>query len=478
MQLQTRREIRSFLKPLEFSSWEALLKTVLCLACAQAVAFFPEHAGLEPAGRWTLFILVLAAGLWLSEAIPAFAVAILIIGLEIAILGRPGGVFAKDDQTWRIFVEPWSSPLIWLFFGGFVLAEGAAKTGLDHWFSSRVLSRFGTKPSHVLLGAMALTFCFSMFMSNTATTAMMMAILAPVAAAQGEDSSFGKVICLGVPFAANLGGMGTIIGSPPNAIAVGALKAEGVADVNFIHWMVYGLPPAVVLTAIVWVYLGRKIPKDTPPVDLTSLKQDSTELPMAPMWQRILVMMVFFTTVGLWIGGPFIGMPAAVVSFIPITVFSVTGIIGVKEIRSLNWDILLLLAGGLALGVAVARTQLAEWLVASLHLKSLAPLSVAVIMACACSVLSNFMSNTAAANVLVPIGLALGQTGGLTIVLALGMAASTAMCLPISTPPNAIAYSTGRLKNSDFLKGGAIVGVLAIAMIVTWILVLQKYVFR
>jgi sodium-dependent dicarboxylate transporter 2/3/5 len=268
--------------------------------------------------------------------------------------------------------------------------------------------------------------------------------------------------------------MGTVIGSPPNAIAAGAL--EGIAEVDFIRWMAYGLPPGLILTGIIWYYLKLRLPKDTRPIDLSAFRQQPDEK-MAPMWQRLLVMIVFFLTVALWVGGPFIGLPAAVVSFVPITVFAVTGIVGVKEIRELNWDILLLLAGGLALGVAVSQTKLAEWLVKSLHITALAPLSVAVIMACACSLLSNFMSNTAAANVLVPLGLAVGQGGGATIVISLGLAASTAMCLPISTPPNAIAFSTGRLRSSDFIKGGLVAGVLAIALIIAWVTLLQRYVF-
>lgn len=155
----------------------------------------------------TFFILLSAAGLWISEAIPAFSVALLVIAMEIYILGKPGGPFAESAKDWELFVQPWASPLIWLFFSGFVMASAASKTRLDRWLARHVLGWFGGRPSHVLLGLMMITFTFSMFMSNTATAAMMMAVLAPIVGSMDNRDPFGKAILLGVPFAANIGGM-------------------------------------------------------------------------------------------------------------------------------------------------------------------------------------------------------------------------------------------------------------------------------
>ncbi|MDA0745222.1 MAG: DASS family sodium-coupled anion symporter [bacterium] len=463
--LDTRAEINALLGRLEFSSGRALTKVACCTLLAVLLAFLPEHPGLTDAARWVLFILVLAAGMWISEAIPAFAVALLVIALEIAILGKPGGVFATGPNDWETFVRPWSSPLLWLFFGGLVLAEAAARTGLDRWLSGQVLGWFGNRPGAVLLGTMTLTGAFSMFMSNTATTAMMLAVMAPVLKTLEFDDPFIKALLLGVPFAANLGGMGTIIGTPPNAIAAGSLAATH--PVTFTMWMVIGIPPAILLSGITWFYLLKKYPCKTGRLDLSALRAPGTNS-ILPLWKRILVMAVFFLTVGLWMTGPFHGIPTPVVSFLPISIFAATGVIRVQEIRSLHWDVLLLIAGGLSLGVAVSETGLATWIVGLLPIGGLGSIALALVLAYLAATLSNVMSNTAAANVLVPIGIAIGATSQASIVIPIALGASAAMCLPISTPPNAIAFTSGKLNAQDFLRGGLLMGFLAPAIVVLW----------
>ncbi len=457
---------RRILDGLEITTRKEPLKFALSLAGAAALAFIPEYTGLSPAGVWTLFILVFAAALWITEAIPAFAVAILIIGLEIAILGRPGGVFAKTDEDWTMFVEPWASPVIWLFFGGFVLAAAAARTGLDRWLSRLVIGRCGNQPRWLLAGVMGMTFCFSMFVSNTATTAMMIAVTAPIIATLGSGDRFPRALLLGVPFAAGLGGMATVIGSPPNAIAHGILRST--QQINFLQWMMIGLPPALLLLAIVWAFLLRRHPAAAERVDLSALTTSEPFPRMLPLWQRLTVMITFFFTVALWMTGPLHGIPTPVVSFVPITVFTVTGVVGTREIRSLHWDILLLLTGGLALGVAVSRTGLAEWLVALLPVADWGPVAVVLALSYLCAGLSNFMSNTAAANILIPIAAALSTAAPAAYVVPIALAASAAMCLPVSTPPNAIAFAQGRLEARDFLAGGLLVGLIAPGLIVFW----------
>jgi di/tricarboxylate transporter len=146
-----------------------------------------------------------------------------------------------------------------LFFGGFVLAEAAAKSGLDRHVCRLVIGRCDSRPSLVLVGTMGITFVFSMFISNTATTSMMMAVIAPVVISLPKSQPFAKALLLGVPFAANLGGMGTVIGSPPNAIAVGVLQ-KGDAPVSFLKWSMVGLPPALLLIVVAYFYLMMRYP--------------------------------------------------------------------------------------------------------------------------------------------------------------------------------------------------------------------------
>lgn len=466
--IASRREIRRVIGrvegSLEVRTWQPLLGGLASVSAAAAVAYFPAYVGLSDAGRWALFIAALAALLWITEAIPTFAVALLVIGLEIAILGRPGGPFATNSEDWKIFIEPWGSPLIWLFFGGFVLARGIRNSHLDRWLALRVLQRFGSQPRQALLGTMLVTFLFSMFASNTATAAMMCAVLAPLIASRQGDP-FAKALLLGVAFSANIGGMATMIGTPPNAIAAGLLS--DVAPIGFARWLLMGLPPALVLLAVAAMLLLRKYPSTMGPMDYASIAGTDGEVSF-PTWRRLVVVIGGALTVVLWLTEPLHGISPPVVAFVPVTVFSVTGVINSEDIRSLEWDVLLLLAGGLALGVAVSRTGLASYLVSALSMEDTPAVVIALVFAFITAALSNFMSNTAAANITIPMGLALAVGCEAQVVVPIALAASAAMCLPISTPPNAIASSSGHLESKDFIVPGLILGLLAVVLSVAW----------
>lgn len=464
--LDTRREIRRLIGRLEFNSQRSLTKVFGCLIVAISIVFLPNYSGLTQAAQWTFFILVFAAGLWITEAIPAFATALVVIALEIAILGRPDGVFATSEKDWEMFVQPWSSPLIWLFFGGFILAAAASKTRLDRWLVRNVLARFGTNPTFVLFGLMLMTFTFSMFMSNTATTVMMLAVITPVVANLDKDDPIIKAIMLGIPFAANLGGMGTIIGSPPNAIAAGAIA--DVYPINFAEWMVVGVPPAILLGVITWIYLLKRYPSKTGKIDLSELLDNSYQSAILPLWKKILVMVVFTITIGLWLTTPLHGISTPVISFIPITAFAAVRVIGVDDIRKLPWDVLLLLTGGLSLGVAVSKTGLAEWMVGEFQFSTGVIIVVAFMFSYFATIVSNFMSNTAATNILVPIGIAAAVGFEPQVIIPIALGASAAMCMPISTPPNALAYASGKIAMKDFISGGLIIGILAPLISVLW----------
>ena len=466
----TRRAARRFLAAVEFDDTAALLRVLASLAVAGALAFLPDWQGLDPAARRCLFILLFAAGLWATEAIPAFAVSLLVIGLSILLLGRPDGVFAAPDEAdrWQIFIAPLASPLIWLFLAGFILAEAAARTGLDRTLAGLVFRAAGARATSVLLAAMAVTFVFSMFMSNTATAAMMIAVVTPLLRTLPAGHSFRPALPLGIAVAANLGGMGTLVGTPPNAIAAGFMRQAG-NELSFLEWMLLGLPPALALAAALALFLVYRYRSAGLVLDHSALRAVHESGPRAPLWQRIVVVLVFSTTLLLWMFGP---APAAVVAFIPITVLSVTGVIGVAEIRQLRWDVLILMAGGLSLGVAVTETGLAAWIVGGLPTEGLGLAGAALAFALLTTVLSNFMSNTAAANILVPLGAAVGlafggAAGVLPVVIALS--ASTAMCLPIATPPNAIAYATGELHARSFLAPGLALAAVTPLVTVAWV---------
>ncbi len=473
----------------EFSSATALVKILLCLIFATAVFQFAPGTTISPSAdlalradrvtgesevgkglpepaRWTLFILTFAAGLWATEAIPAFAVALLVIGLQIMILGQPSDTSGDRDIQWESFAATLGSPLIWLFFGGFILAAAAEKTGLNRWFACEVLRRLGSGPGPLLAGSMGVTFVFSMFISNTAAATMMLAVMLPVVGSLGPQDRFRKGMVLGIAFAANLGGMGTVIGSPPNAIAAGALTNIQ-QPIDFFRWMVAAAPPALLMLVLVWGYLIYRYRPAVKQLDLAAFAAASSPSKL-PAWRRILVVMVFATTVLLWLTQSFHGIASAVVAFLPICVLCAAGVLDADDICEIRWDVLLLIAGGLSLGLAVTETGLANWLVGQLPLDRFSSAAVILVLVYVTMALSNVMSNTAAANILVPIAIAMAVGSEAATVIPVAIGASSAMCLPISTPPNAIAYGTGQIKSSDLIQGGIWIGILAPLVSVVW----------
>lgn len=448
-----------------------ILRTLGCALFSAGVVWGPDlvgwglYDGLSAAGRASLGVLVFAACLWIIEALPAFAVALLVIGLQVAILGRPGGVFAEegDGQAWLMFVSPWASSLMWLFIGGFVLAHACSKTRLDRWLASLLLGRLVGSPALLVLGVMGVTYGFSMFMSNTATAAMIMTMTAPVVAGLPKDCRLGRGLVIAIACGANLGGMATLIGTPPNAIAAGQLP-DG-EKLNFIQWMGVALPPSLLLAAVAYAVVWR--------VWVKGQKSSGADLAEEPadakmLRQRLIVMVFFFITVALWMGGSLIGISAPVASLIPIVGLAVTGVMTAEDIRKLPWDVLLLIAGGLSLGVGVKETGLAEWL-AGLIPAGLPPLGIAMAFAMVGLFLSNLMSNTAAAALLIPLAGSLVEPDNTRLVMvSVALGCSAAMCLPISTPPNAIAYSSGRISARDFLIPGLVIGVM-VPITVLWL---------
>lgn len=450
-------------------------RSVVFVACLLASLFLTWLTGdspdLTPAARRALFILLFAVLLWVTEAIPAFSVGILIIGLQILLLGNPdSGVFAQSNKDWEQFVGVMGHPLIWLFFGGFVLAAGMARCHLDRWLASRLLARFGSRPGNLLLGVMLTTFTLSMFMSNTATSAMMLAMLAPMLAGLRESDKFSKALLIGTAVAANLGGMGSLIGTPPNAIAVGALaELSPSQDINFLQWLMIGFPPAIVSMLIGWQFILRLYPSDAETVSLNADTGSEPKNSDGGRWQMVVVAGTMIATIGMWLTSQWHGVPTAAVSFIPIVLLTTTGILGVKEIRGLSYDVLFLMAGGLALGQMVTETGLSEWIVGHLPLQGLGQIGLVLLLSYTTVVMSNFMSNTAAANILIPLGIALATGFESSMAIAIAFGASAAMCLPVATPPNAMVYATGRVDAADFLKTGILMGLLVPAIGAVWL---------
>lgn len=418
---------------------------------------------------YTLFLLFMAIGLWITEAIPPFAVGILIIGFLVFSMGN------NPDIDVTQYVQTWSDGVIWLFLGGFFLAEGMRKTNLDEALLKMVLPRFGNDSRNVLLGLMLVTAILSMLMSNTATTSMILASIAPLILTFGRESYLIKSLIIGIPAAASVGGMGTIIGSAPNAIAVGALEAVGI-QISFIEWMIIGVPTALVLVYLIFKILERKYELKTEHISLDFLNTESEAPNSEDRIKKNIVLVILCVTLGLWLTSQWTGIPVAVVSGVPIVFLTMLGIIDSQDVRQLPWDTLMLVAGGLSLGLAIQEQGIAEYFVASINNFELNYYILIAIFAYTSVLLSNLMSNTAATTILVPIGISLvslipgANVSFLPIII--GLAASCALLLPVSTPPNAVAFSTGIVEQKDFFAGGIFAGLVGPIFIILWTLLM------
>jgi sodium-dependent dicarboxylate transporter 2/3/5 len=318
---------------------------------------------------------------------------------------------------------------------------------------------------------MMVTMVFSMLISNTATTAMVIAALTPLLVRLGKQSPVAKGLVLGIPISATTGGMATILGSPPNAIAVGALAGVGVR-IDFLDWIWYGLPLALFLTLLSWVVLVRVYMKDAVPVQADPPEPAGEAPPPGYRRKRLTVVVILATTLALWLTSPLHGLGAAAVSVIPLVLLPMTGILRGEDVRSIGWDTLLLVAGGLALGTALKQTGLLDLYAGRIASLDVPPVAFYALLAYATMLFSNMMSHTATSTVLIPLGMTILPANALEVCMIIGLSSSTALFLPVSTPPNAIAYSTGLIEQKDFRLGGMLIGVLGPALIIGWVLLL------
>jgi len=416
---------------------------------------------------YVLFLLFFAMGLWFSEAVMPFAVSIFIIAYLVFMLGNKS--FNPAPENIERYVTTLSSSVIWLMLGGFFMAAAMTKTRLDESLFRYTLKISGTNPRNLLIGLMSTTMVASMLMSNTAATAMVIASIMPLLNVLGNKSGVTKALLLGVPIAATTGGMGSIIGSPPNLIAVGALENIGIS-VSFVDWIVYGLPVAVVLTATSCIVLIRLFIKDKTPISLDFLQDQKTERSKEEKIQRMIVLIIITVTVLLWLTTTIHGIKVGAVSAVPLVFLTLTGVLKSKDVQGLPWDALLLVAGGLSLGIALQNSGLLEHYAQQMRNIKVHYIILMFLLAYMTMAFSNVMSNTATTTVLIPLGIAILTGFETEIAIIIGLASSTALFLPVSTPPNAIAYSTGFLKISDFRIGGILVGLLGPLLAVLWVL--------
>lgn len=441
-----------------------VLVVVMVLWLLPADSFGIE--GLTVVQQRTIAIFCYAALMWMFEIIPAWATSVTtVVFLLLAVSDQGFTMGTQGDLVdYRLLMASFADPVIMLFLGGFVLAISASKVGLDIFLARVMLKPFGTKPKYVLLGFLIVIGMLSMFMSNTATAAMMLAFLTPVLKTLPENGGGRTSLAMSIPIAANIGGMGTPIGTPPNSIAIGQLGQLGI-NIGFDTWMIRMVPVVIVMLLISWQVLMRLFPFKAKSIEIKIEGECNKDI---NYWT---VTVTFLLTILLWMTGELTHINANVVALVPFAVFAFTGIFKRADFAKIDWHVLWMVAGGFALGTALNKTGLAAAMVASFPFSEWSVVVVLIVSGLLGYVLSNFIANSSAANLLVPILAVVGTAmadnlavyGGVTTLLVC-VAASTsfAMLFPISTPPNAIASSTGLIKTHDMTLVGIIVGIIGL----------------
>ncbi len=452
---------------------------------------------LTPVEVRVIALFALAALFWIFEIIPTWCTSTMVIVLMLlTVSDQASFTFVSDAPgsliSYKTILSAFADPTIMLFLGGFALALCATKVGLDAQLARILMAPFGKNPKMVLLGFLFVIGLFSMFMSNTATAAMMLAFLAPVLKSLPDDGK-GKIgLALAIPIAANIGGIGTPIGTPPNTIALKYLNEpsfiEGinakllsagealgvtfapVLRIGFPEWCAVMVPFAIVMLVIAWGILLLLFPFKVKEIDL---KIEGSPVKDRSYW---IVVVTFVITIVLWMTEKLHGLNSYVVAMIPVGVFAATGVLGKKELKQLDWDVLWMVAGGFALGIGLDKTGLASHLVTAIPFSSWMPFMVFLMAGLLAYALSNFISHSATAALIIPIlaAVATGMAGvpgfealggAQSLLVCVAVTCSLSMLFPISTPPNAIAHSTGLITTKDMTKVGILIGVIGMTLL-------------
>lgn len=432
--------------------------------------------------RRMLAIMAYSLIMWVTEAVPLWTTSVSVIMLMLLLVSNDGFYFLNEGidpytlgQTvpFKDIMGAFADPVLILFLGGFSLATAASAVGLDVKLAKSLLKLLGDKSEGVLLGFMIVTATLSMFINNTATTALMLSIILPVLRSLPHKSTDKLPLILSIPIAANLGGMATPMGTPSNMLAYTRLNDPNGFNLGFTYseWMFYMLPLAVFMVFISWLLLSWMFPfhHKNLSLDIHSDHEDTGT--------QVAVAATFFVTVALWIFQPFVGLNMYIVGLLPMTVFLLLGIMGRAEIRHIDWEIIWLVAGGIALSIGMEQTHLAHRIIKMIPFADMDPWVLAMSAGLLCFVMSTFISNSITTKLMLailPSALASntavgGDTGIMTMVI-MGVAASAslAMPLPISTTPNALVYSMEGVSQKDMAKVGILIGL--VGMVVTSLL--------
>ncbi|ADZ69237.1 SLC13 family permease [Polymorphum gilvum] len=460
-----------------------------------AILLTPAPAGLGPSAQAVAAVGVLMAVWWMTEAVPLAITALLPLVL-FPLLGA---------RTLDATAVSYSNPLIFLFLGGFILARALERWNLHRRLAARVVRLVGEQPAAVIGGVMAITAFLSMWISNTATAMVMLPIGQSIVARYVDrgiadptrPNGFSPALMLSIAYAATIGGMGTLIGTPPNALFAGYMKDAYGVDVGFATWMLVGIPVVLVLLPLAWLQLTR-VTFRMPALDAAIIQREApAEDVLPPMGgpEKTVAAVMSLVALG-WLTRPLIdslvpglgltdagiAMTGAVLLFLlPADWKKGEFLLRWADLKALRWDVLILFGGGLALAGAIGDSGLAEWIGSMLSALERLPEALMILLVMAIIVyLGELASNTAMAAVFLPVAGAAAVGMGadpLSLALPVALAASLGFMLPVATPPNAIVFGSGAVTGAQMLRAGMLLNVIAIAVVAVVATTLAPLVF-
>ena len=461
------------------------------------ILLLPPPDGLELSAWRTAGVGIFMAILWITEAVPIPVTALLPLVL-FPLLG------ISDIKA---AAAPYSNPIIFLFMGGFIIALGMERWNLHRRLALNIIHVIGTKPKSIIAGFMIAAAFLSMWVSNTATTMMMLPIGLSVVelaeASSGSErnaaglSAFGTALLLSIAYASSIGGLGTLIGTPPNALLAAFLSENYNYHIGFVRWMSVGIPLVLVGIPLTFLLLTSVLF----PIKLKTLPggREFISAELAQMGDitrpEKMVAAVFAGVALLWITRPLTArwvhglsdagiaiLGAVLMFFLPVNFKKGLFLLDWRHTRRLPWGILLLFGGGLSLATAISRTGLSTWIGHKLGLLSHWPVLFIVVIATAIVILlTELTSNTATTAAFLPImasvALGIGQNP-LLLVIPTTLAATCAFMLPVATPPNAIVFGSGQITIPQMARAGILLNLMFIALISLMSFTLVAFVFH
>ncbi|MDI9244663.1 DASS family sodium-coupled anion symporter [Marinobacter sp. CHS3-4] len=439
---------------------------------------FPPPESMLPQAWAALGLMLLMATWWSTEAIPIPATALVPIFL-IPALGL-GDI--KEATT------PYANPIIFLFLGGFTLGLAMQRWNLHRRIALLILRGVGDKPRRQIAGFMVATAFLSMWVSNTATAIMMLPIGVSVIAmmdSANEDGvrRYATALLLAIAYSASVGGIGTLIGTPPNALLAAYLMENQNISIGFAQWMLLGVPVSLMMLLLIWWWLTRRdfgLGEQAGGAD--TLRNELAALGRLKKGEK-LVALVFVVTASAWIFRPLladglmpwltdtgIAIAAAIAMFlIPVDIKQRVFVLDWETAKGIPWGVLLLFGGGLAMAGVISSSGLAEWIAQSLSVAGQMPMLVIVALVVTVIVfLTEVTSNTATAAAFLPLLGALAVSQDMSVLLLTvpaAIAASCAFMMPVATPPNAIVFASGHMRIADMINAGFALNVMAIIVV-------------